>query len=124
MNKAATSHGADGDDCVPRRFQGPLLMCASALCVAVGQLLWKMGGEPLSWTLLISGTAVYALATLLMMAAFRFGRLSTLQPLLSSAYVWGALFGVLFIGETYTFYQMIGMGLIVLGTIFVGRSRS
>lgn len=97
-------------------------MIVSAGLVAIGQLLWKMAGagNETNWLYLIFGTGIYGFATLCMMAAFRFGRLSVLQPMLSLAYVFSPLLGLAFLGEVCSTGQYIGMGVMIAGVICMG----
>lgn len=102
--------------------RGIALMIASSLVVAIGQLLWKMGmsGEAIRWFHLGIGCAFYAVGAFLMMAAFRYGRLSVLQPMLSFSYVFSTVLGAIVLKEICSPGQIAGILLIMAGVACIG----
>lgn len=95
-----------------------MLCCAVALCL--GQFIWKRydGLVPL-----IVGFAIYGLGAVLMLVAYRFGRLSVLQPVNSVNYVFAVFIGALFFGEVITVWRLMGVALIVVGIIFLASGE-
>lgn len=73
-------------DSIARNKKGILLMLASSMCVCVGQLLWKLSSSRGLFFMLL-GFCFYGVGALVMIFAYRFGKLSVLQPMLSMNYV-------------------------------------
>ena len=66
--------------------KGILLMLISSICVCVGQLLWKISAEK-GFPIMLAGFCFYGLGALIMIIAYKYGKLSVLQPMLSLNYV-------------------------------------
>ena len=73
-------------DSFEKNKKGILLMACASLCVCLGQLFWKLSGTQTLWWLL-PGFALYGLGALVMLAAYRYGSVSVLQPVLALNYV-------------------------------------
>ena len=100
-------------------WKGMLFMMASAMTVAIGQLLWKFSiGTNL--VLLGLGFVSYGFGSLLMIVAFKFGKLSVVHPVLSLSYVFGIGLGYLFLGEMLRPVQFVAVMLIMSGVILIG----
>lgn len=99
---------------------GILLMLCSSLCVCVGQLLWKLSALD-SMGFLIAGFALYSVGALLMLCAYKFGSLSVLQPMLSMNYVFTLLLASFVLNEIITPMKFIGILIITLSVILIGR---
>ena len=100
-------------------WKGMAFMSASALTVAVGQLLWKFS-EGTDIILLVLGFMSYGIGSLLMVVAFKFGKLSVVHPVLSLSYVFGIVLGYVFLGEVLRLVQFLAVALIMLGVVFIG----
>lgn len=98
--------------------KGILMMLASALCVCVGQLFWKMSVDN-GWVLLVAGFALYVVGALLMVVGYRFGKLSVLQPVLSVNYGLSVVLGFFVLGESLTIQKCIAIVVIVAGVFLV-----
>lgn len=70
---------------------------------------------------LIYGFGFYGTDALLMMVAYRYGRLSVLQPILSLSYVLSLILGGLFLQENIDVFKILGVFSIILGVIFIAR---
>ncbi len=102
---------------------GILLILIAAALSSLGQLAWKFGAD---------GTGSYAILLYLigfiaagagmffMMAAFRYGEVSILQPMMSLGFALSIVLGALFLDESITWYKLIGTGFIIAGSIFLG----
>lgn len=101
---------------------GIVLMILAAFSTATGQLFWKMSDAVLDLYML-GGFVLYGLGAVLMTAAFRFGRLSVLHPLLSIGYIIAIFYGAVFLGEAVTFNISLGTLIILLGVIVIGGDR-
>lgn len=66
--------------------KGILLMLVSSICVCVGQLLWKLSAAQGIIVMLV-GFCFYGVGALVMIIAYKYGKLSVLQPMLSLNYV-------------------------------------
>ncbi len=95
-------------------------MLCSSLCVCVGQLLWKLSALD-SMGFLIAGFALYSVGALLMLCAYKFGSLSVLQPMLSMNYVFTLLLASFVLNEIITPMKFIGILIITLSVILIGR---
>lgn len=100
-------------------WKGMSFMTVSAMTVAVGQLLWKFSGGT-NLVLLGLGFISYGLGSLLMVVAFKFGKLSVVHPVLSLSYVFGIALGYFFLGEVLRLMQFVAVALIMSGVILIG----
>lgn len=98
---------------------GILLMVFAAISTATGQLFWKLSDAILDLQMLV-GFTLYGMGAVLMTAAFRFGKLSVLHPLLSLGYVIAIVYGAIFLNEVITFNILMGTLLILIGVIVIG----
>lgn len=97
---------------------GILLMIGSSICVCIGQLLWKLATTGSAWLLLL-GFGLYGLGALLMIIAYKFGKVSILQPLLSLNYVLSILLAAVVLKETITLVKVIGVLVIIAGVLLI-----
>lgn len=99
---------------------GILLMLVCAICLSMGQFIWKRYDGLLP---LIIGFGIYGLGALAMLCAYRFGSLSVLQPINSVSYVIAAVLGSVFFNEVITPGKVIGIAAIMLGVFFLARGE-
>ncbi len=99
--------------------KGILLMLVSAVCVAFGQLLWKISGGAVN-AMLLTGFGLYGTGALIMIFAYRFGSLSVLHPFLSVGYVLSVILGALFLEEPVGYLKVIGVLCICIGVTLIG----
>lgn len=102
------------------RMKGILLMTGSACLAAAGQALWKLSSSG-GVLLLFLGFSLYGLGALLMLTAYRFGRLSTLQPIQSINYIMGLLLGAVLFHEQITWGKGLGVAVILLAVLLLAR---
>lgn len=93
-------------------------MIISSICVCFGQLLWKISVDKCLY-LLIMGFALYGVGACIMIAAYRYGNVSVLQPMLSLNYVLSLILATTVLNEVITLYKCIGILLIVAGVIMI-----
>lgn len=98
--------------------KGIVLMLCSSICVCVGQLLWKLSGEQ-GMPVMLAGFCFYGIGALVMIAAYRYGKLSVLQPMLSLNYVLSIVLAALVLKENITVQKCIGVLVIISGVIFI-----
>ena len=98
--------------------KGILLMLVSSICVCVGQLFWKLSVTE-GLLMLLLGLAFYGVGALVMLIAYRFGKLSILQPMLSLNYVFSLLIAAFVLHEAITIMKCIGVLLIISGVVLI-----
>jgi len=115
--------------------RGVLLGVVSALLGLFGQLAWRAavprgGALSLAWLirtmtngLVLLGVLLYALSTLVWLAALRLEELSRLYPLVSLNYALVLLAGHVLFGEQLTLAKAIGVALIMVGVSIIALAR-
>lgn len=101
-------------------YLGILLMLLCAICLSLGQFIWKCYDGILP---LIIGFGIYGLGALSMLCAYRFGSLSVLQPINSVSYVIAAVLGSIFLNEAITPGKVFGIVFIMTGVLFLARGE-
>ena len=100
---------------------GVALMLLCTVCLCLGQFIWKRYDGVLP---LIMGFGAYGLGALAMLAAYRFGSLSVLQPINSVSYIISTLLGALYFGERITPLRIIAIVVIMFGVILLAKGES
>lgn len=93
-------------------------MLVSSLCVCIGQLLWKMSAD-MGIVVMLAGFLFYGIGALVMIVAYRFGKLSVLQPMLSLNYVLSIILAALVLKESITVLKCIGVMVIIGGVVLI-----
>ena len=102
----------------------------STVIGACGSLFLKLGAQQASWHpwrllrngKLLLGFLLYGTAAILFIIALKGGELSALYPLASLGYLWVTFLSVKVVGERMNALKWIGISLIIFGVIFVGSS--
>lgn len=103
--------------------KGIILMVLSSLFVCIGQLFWKLSlGSNIIYLLI--GFILYGCGALIMIYAYRFGKLSVLQPVLSINYVFTLLLGYFVLHEAMSLLKFSGIIIIIIGVILIGGDTS
>lgn len=97
---------------------GILLMVCSSICVCLGQLFWKLSGND-SFLYLILGFGLYGIGALSMIVAYKFGKVSILQPILSLNYILSIVLAATVLKETITLLKCIGVLTIFVGVLLI-----
>ena len=97
--------------------KGILLMIFSSVCSCVGQLFWKLFTLQNSYLFLCGGFLLYGIGALSMIIAYRFGKLSVLQPVLSLNYVFSLIFAAIILNEDVSLFKIAGVIFIIYGLI-------
>ena len=71
---------------------------------------------------LIVGGVLYILATAFFVWALKTGELTILYPLVSTTYIWVAIFSVKFLKERMNIWKILGILAIMVGVVFIGIS--
>lgn len=99
--------------------KGILLMMISSVCVCVGQLFWKLSAS-YGMLCMILGFLLYGIGALVMIVAYKYGKLSVLQPVLSLNYVLTIILAVTVLNEKITRIKICGIIVIIIGVILIG----
>ena len=108
----------------PLSSMGLVLFCA--VVGSFGAVFLKLGAVRLSGLLsllnwrLIAGVSLYLASSVFYGMGIRHGQLSVLFPMVSVGYVWTLIWSRLFFGERFTQEKCVGLGLVLMGVIFVG----
>ena len=105
-------------------------MLFSSVCACVGQLLWKLAAERGEVSVLagfeieglwymLAGFAVYGVGAIVMVLAYRHGKLSVLQPVLSMSYVLSIFLAGAVLHESVTLLKCLGVLVIIAGVVLV-----
>jgi len=100
---------------------GILLMIASSCCVCIGQLFWKLSVNGNLFYLCL-GFLLYGVGFMAMVAAYKYGSVSKLQPILSSNYVFAVLLGFGVLGERITLCKIAGIVIITTSVTIIGSN--
>lgn len=106
--------------------KGIILMLLSSFLTCTGQLFWKLAAtqtDTMHFIFIFAGLAMYGLGAILMIVAFRFGDVSILHPMLSFGFIVSLFYGALILRETIRINNILGVGLIILGMFFLGKSQ-
>lgn len=98
--------------------KGILLMLVSSICVCTGQLFWKLSADS-GIILMLMGFCFYGLGALVMIVAYKFGKLSVLQPMLSLNYVLSIILAASVLNEKITLIKCIGVLVIITGVVMI-----
>ena len=93
-------------------------MLGSAVCACVGQLLWKISADR-GLLFMLAGFFFYGIGALIMLLAYRFGRVSVLQPILSCSYILSCILGAAVLNETVSASKCAGIFLIMAGVTLI-----
>ncbi len=105
-----------------------IILCT--LFTTAGQILWKYGVTNLSANAgilayinlpIILGCVAYGIGAILMIIALKFWELSRIHPFLALGFVWISLFAPIFLGEILSTQRILGIGIIIIGVVFIGR---
>ncbi|GGC83652.1 EamA family transporter [Enterococcus wangshanyuanii] len=102
---------------------GILLIIIAATLSSLGQLAWKFGADgsgSYAVILYVIGFIAAGAGMFFMMAGFRFGEVSILQPMMSLGFALSIVLGAVFLNESITWYKLLGTGFIVAGSILLG----
>lgn len=106
--------------------KGICLMLLSSFLTCTGQLFWKLAAgktDTMHFVFLLAGLAMYGFGAILMIVAFRFGDVSILHPMLSFGFIVSLFYGALILKEDIRINNILGVGIIILGMVFLGKSQ-
>lgn len=112
-------------------FSSILLVFAAAFVGSFGAVFLKFGAGHLhrdvrtllfNWRL-VAGVALYLLSSVFYLLGIREGELTILYPMVSLGYIFTLIWSRLFFGEPFTRNKFVGLGLILLGIVFLGTGK-
>ena len=103
---------------IRKNKKGIVLMIISSLLACTGQLFFKLAVSGGIWFILF-GFAFYGLGALCMLVAYRFGKLSVLQPVLSMNYIFSLILGALVLRETISLFKAMGVFIVICGVVMI-----
>lgn len=103
-------------------IKGIVIMIIASLFTSIGQLSWKIFQNERIISFLLLGFILYGIGAILMIMAFKYGKYSAVHPMLCTSYVFAIIFGHIFLKENINRLQIIGILIIVIGVILIGRS--
>lgn len=108
---------------IRKNKKGIILMLLSSVCVCFGQLLWKLSVE-YGVLVMLGGFALYGFGALLMLVAYKFGKVSVLQPILSMNYALSVVLAIAVLNEPFTLLKACGVLLITVGVLLIAGGDS
>lgn len=115
----------------PVLLRSILLVFAASVVGSFGAVFLKKGAGRLDGKMtsflnsrLCLGVGLYLGSSVFYALGLRGGDLSVLYPMVSLGYVWTLLWARLFFHETFTPQKFLGLGLVLVGVIFVGIGGS
>lgn len=103
-----------------------LLNCVAAVAGALGQYLYKKGGEKIAQAgsalnlYVISGVFMFCIVMALFVVSYKMGgRISVVYPFYATTFLWGTLIGIGFDGEPWHPALGVGIALVLAGTAVI-----
>ena len=112
-----------------KKYKGIALMLICTLFTAFGQFFQKKGTEILILDFfslitnyyLILGLGLYGIGAFILIFALRYGEINVLYPIISLTFVWVTFLSVMFLGESTSTTQLLGIGIILSGVVFINK---
>lgn len=103
---------------IKKNKKGILLMIVSSLLACIGQLLFKLWAQKGIWCIFF-GFGFYGLGATCMLVAYKFGKLSVLQPILSMNYIFSLLLGAFILKESISLSKVVGVFVVMSGVVLI-----
>jgi len=105
-----------------------LLFIKATMLTSFSQILLKMGMERFapdiisiaSNLFLVTGIALYGIASIMVVYGLKQGELSVLYPVIATSYIWVAILAYFLMNEPVSRFRMLGIGSVVAGVIMIG----
>lgn len=98
---------------------GIILISICSILVAIGQVFWKISQE-FSLVFFIMGAICYAIGSMVMILAYRYGSLSVLHPFMAINYFFSLIIGKIIFNENLNIKSILCVTIITIGVIFIG----
>lgn len=103
--------------------KGICLMLVSSACACAGQLFWKLSAVYGIFVMAL-GFLLYGIGAMAMLSAYKYGKLSVLQPILSVNYILSIILGAAVLHEAVTIIKCAGIAIIIAGVVLIAGSDS
>ena len=110
----------------PTLLKSMALVFMASVVGSFGAVFLKLGAARINRSILsfvdsrvILGVVLYLGSSVFYALGIRGGQLSVLYPMVSLGYIWTVLWSKLFFHEPFTSQKLIGLGLILVGVVFV-----
>ena len=108
-----------------------VLMIVVTLVTTIAQILYKVGIDDLSFTLIsiltnipiLTGLALYGLGAVLMITALKYGEVSKLYPIVATSYIWVAILSMILFNEHLTPLRWAGILVIIIGITLINTEK-
>ena len=103
-------------------FYAIALVVLAGVIGSFGAILLKQGSKRISFgnKKLLIGLAIYGSSALIYIFSLRYGPLSILYPVASTAYIWISILSVRFLKEKMNLWKWAGITLIIAGISLIG----
>jgi len=115
----------------PVLLRSMLLVFAASVVGSFGAVFLKFGSATVGRSLitfvnrnLVLGVALYLGSSVFYALGLKDGQVSVLYPMVSLGYVWTMVWSRIFFKETFNTQKLVGLGLVLLGVVFVGMGSS
>jgi drug/metabolite transporter (DMT)-like permease len=115
----------------PVLLRSMLLVFAASVVGSFGAVFLKFGSATVGGSLLsfvnrnlIIGVTLYLGSSVFYGLGLKGGEVSVLYPMVSLGYIWTMVWSRIFFKETFTKQKCLGLGLVLLGVVFVGLGSS
>lgn len=107
---------------MPRINKSIPMMLLSAACLCLGQFVWALMPD-YELVYIVGGFGIYTVGAVSMIIAYRYGKLSVLQPMNSMSYVFSTIIAVFILNEKVPPITIAGIIFIICGVIVIGTSN-
>ena len=111
----------------PQLLKSMALVFMASVVGSFGAVFLKLGAARINRSILsfansrvVLGVALFLGSSVFYALGIKGGQLSVLYPMVSLGYIWTVLWSKLFFHEPFTRQKLLGLGLILLGVVFVG----
>ena len=104
-----------------------LLVLVASFIGSIGAVFLKSGAERLHFNLkslvtnwrLAAGVSLFLLSSVFFLMGIKHGELTVLYPMVALGYIWTMVWSRMFFNEPFTRYKFVGIGMIMLGILFL-----
>ena len=100
--------------------KGIAIMILSGFIACLGQLCWKLSvTSEYPIAMLVLGVGVFLISAAFMIDAYRYGKVSILQPMLSVNYIISLIIGHFLFKENIKPINILGVAIIIFGVLLI-----
>jgi drug/metabolite transporter (DMT)-like permease len=117
---------------IRQQTKSMLLVVVCTFLFSIAQFFYKDASNKLSFSIegillnysIWFALFLYGIGTLIFTYALRKGELSILYPVISTSFIWVALFSYILLGEPLTAFKIIGITSIIFGVITLNSYKN